>query len=434
MNRRGPPPPEMPMVDQSGPGFAPPSTIAAQIVSNAANPNAHLEPEKNAVFGLLLQEYLNDPAADESDAELYAQLISVVAEAGLDGLLQGNPFALHKQAVDSLAVIKLIIRRRPQLLRNAEAEDSNSESQPPLFIWLFPKLLALLGHPKLDQIQAELKDLLLLCVRSSFQAIDLLDQGPSIVQLYQSCVESISLALNGADGASRFMNAFKVILPPSSSISSFWSESQQFVALPQGSQRSITSKPQAIFIALSLIDVMLSSEKTDQRSSIQFYCDRYLPHALDNCSVLWKHFTEWRTSNERDDKVDNTIESAFLSIIESIFMQNSLPNNENSFSTKTAFFLARSLSDILVACRGSPFCRENQYRLACLLCQAMSPPDKSSSSSLRKRNMLLRESLQPTLVRVSQNSTWIQELSPELQVCIYLFDIAMDEPNDYSSL
>ncbi|EON65245.1 hypothetical protein W97_04482 [Coniosporium apollinis CBS 100218] len=100
-------------------GIPPPSTIAAQIVQHQSNANARREPENRALFGKLLQEYLNDPAAEESDAHINARLIHVIAEAGLDVLHKENPFAqelLVPQAIKSIAVITLVIQRYPKIL------------------------------------------------------------------------------------------------------------------------------------------------------------------------------------------------------------------------------------------------------------------------------------------------------------------------------
>src|SRR5579871_1965376 len=70
----------------------PPSTITAQIVHHRSNATRE-EPEYQELFGKLLQEYLKDPIVEETSLETNAQLISVVAEAGLDALRKGDPFA-----------------------------------------------------------------------------------------------------------------------------------------------------------------------------------------------------------------------------------------------------------------------------------------------------------------------------------------------------
>jgi serine/threonine-protein kinase ATR len=136
----------------------PPSTIAAQIVHNRSHV-ARQEPENKALFGKLLQEYLKDPVVEEANIETNAQLIGVVAEAGIDVLLKEDPFApdtLLQQANDSLLVIQLTIKRTPGVLLFCNNNDSAGKEKPPLILWLLPKVLSLLGRNHMDYIQESL--------------------------------------------------------------------------------------------------------------------------------------------------------------------------------------------------------------------------------------------------------------------------------------
>ena len=174
-------------------GNPPPSTIAAQIVNNAANGNAQQEPGSKVAFAQLLKEFLNDPSTDEPSSQLNASLISVIAEAGLDALLKEDPFALGQlieQGIDSIAAIKLTIQRRPHLLLSArDGEDDGSPR--PLFIWLFPKLLGMLEQPNLGPIPGNVQDLLSVCIDILSRTSGLWRQAMSLKQLYRSCVDSM---------------------------------------------------------------------------------------------------------------------------------------------------------------------------------------------------------------------------------------------------
>lgn len=172
-------------------GVPPPSTIAAQIVQHRSDGSARREPENRALFGKLLQEYLKDPAAEESDAQINARLIHVIAEAGLDVFLKENPFAhdlLVPQAKDSIAVIELVIQRYPKILVYVDAA-GNGVTPAPLVLWLLPKLFSLLGRPSLTALQESLRRLLSLCVQALSGTGDLWPKAVSILQLYQSCVD-----------------------------------------------------------------------------------------------------------------------------------------------------------------------------------------------------------------------------------------------------
>jgi serine/threonine-protein kinase ATR len=174
-------------------GLPPPSTIAAQIVNNAYV-NAQQEPGSKVAFAQLLKEFLNDPSTDEPSSQLNAQLISVIAEAGLDALLKGDPFALDQlieQGIDSIAAIKLSILRRPHLLLSARTSEDDGNPRPPLFIWLLPKLLSLLDTPSLQQIHGVVEDLLSTFVSVLSRTASLCRQAMAVLKLYQSCVDSM---------------------------------------------------------------------------------------------------------------------------------------------------------------------------------------------------------------------------------------------------
>jgi serine/threonine-protein kinase ATR len=170
----------------------PPSTIAAQIVNNA-NVNAQQEPGSKVAFAQLLKEFLNDPTTDEPSSQLNSQLISVIAEAGLDALLKGDPFALDQlieQGIDSIAAIRLSIQRRPHLLLSVRTTEDDGIPRPPLFIWLLPKLLCLLDTPNIQQVHGDVQDLLRTFIRVLSRTSSLCRQAMAVLRLYRSCVDS----------------------------------------------------------------------------------------------------------------------------------------------------------------------------------------------------------------------------------------------------
>ncbi|KAF2206005.1 hypothetical protein GQ43DRAFT_427658 [Delitschia confertaspora ATCC 74209] len=428
---------QRPMREQSQNGGAPPSTIAAQIVNNAAQ---H-EPEKKVVFGQLLQEYLNDPSTDEPSSQLNAQLISVVAEAGLDSLLQDNPFALDlliPQALDSLAVIKLTIQRNPQLLSSLGEDPA---SQPPLFIWLFAKLLGLLSHPDLGPIQPQLQDLLITCLRVLYQKSDTWQNEVSLLQLYQSCVDTIITGLDAANSLSGIGgSSFKVVLPPSSCISELWPESQHHVAVSQGSQRTITSKPQAISTSFSLIEIILSAGETKGKCNARASSfDQCLPWALDSCSKLWRSFKLWTTARERDRSYDG-VEAAFMQVLGTVLISFAASTLGGAASMKTAFFLSSNLSDVLSTCSTTPYSAANQSRLARLLCRVRlqleqcwaTPPNGIPRG--RDLPLLIADALEPHVFRVCQNLTGFNVLHKDLQLALCLWTSPGDWPESVNTL
>lgn len=171
-------------------GNPPPSTIAAQIVHNAANANSRQDAAAKVTFDELLKEFLQHPSTDEPDAQLIA-LISVVVEAGLEGLFKDDPFAQdqqREQGIRSVDAIIYLLHQKPHLLLSAKDSDDSGTPQPPVIVWLFPKLLGLLTHATLRPIHWHIRDLLSFCLSVLAQTSTVSRRAIDVMQLYKSSV------------------------------------------------------------------------------------------------------------------------------------------------------------------------------------------------------------------------------------------------------
>jgi serine/threonine-protein kinase ATR len=191
--RIGPPPTTNGLATTHGnASLPPPSTIAAQIVQNASNLHArHDAAAAKVSFGELVKEFLQHPSTDESDPQLVA-LICVIAEAGLEGLFKDDPFAQdqqRQQGIDSISALKLIIQKKPHLLLSAKDTDEDGSPHPPLFIWLFPKLLGLLSHVTLQPLHQHVQDLFGLCLEVLAQNPTFWRSATSVVAMYRSSIQ-----------------------------------------------------------------------------------------------------------------------------------------------------------------------------------------------------------------------------------------------------
>lgn len=134
-------------------GEPPVSTLAAQLVDNLTRGTQQSKHQDREDFEQLLrifetdsqeERYVDDPEAREESIKL----IDVVVKAGLDVLFREDPFddriILVRQALRSLAVIELTIRRNSELLHTATGRDeADKRFHGPLYLWLLPKLLAI---------------------------------------------------------------------------------------------------------------------------------------------------------------------------------------------------------------------------------------------------------------------------------------------------
>ncbi|KAF2813925.1 protein kinase rad3 [Mytilinidion resinicola] len=424
-------------------GAPPPSTIAAQIVHNHSNINAQQEPTTKAVFGQLLQEYLIDPSNDEPNSQLNAELITVVAEAGLDVLVRENLFApdlLVPQAIDSISVIKLTIQRRPELLLSTKRSEGNSVVHPKLFLRLLPKILPLMGHCQLDAIQEHLQDLLLSCVQVLQRTSDLWQHAVSLIQLYRSCVDDILRALEASfSRQSSSCPAFAITLPPSNGINDAWPESQHLVALPQGAQITVSSPSQATIIAFSLTSIIAAADAKILRSTLTHsWHDNTLQGALDSCARLWLLRARWTKGNEQKSP---KIDIAYLQSLEAVSIRQ-VPASGYPYlaSDNAAASLSYGLSDVLKSYRGASFDGTLQGKLTWTLVRLRSLLDQPQEEAARVSwqpdgpKKIVNEILNPVLIQICQKSGIVSDLTRDFQVAVCLFVPPDEWPNEQDAI
>ncbi|KAH7138990.1 hypothetical protein B0J11DRAFT_32467 [Dendryphion nanum] len=411
-------------------GNPPPSTIAAQIVDNASKVHDQREPESRRDFERLLDEYLNDPAtrADEPDS-LLLNVLFLVTQAGLDVLLGDNPFGvslLLPTAVKSISAIRLTIELRPHLLLNVHEPAEDGTPRPPLFISLIPKLLGLLGESNLDVIQDPLQQLLVTFFDALNQTSSSWRRAGSIGNVYSSCIASLIMGLAGSDEILRISNdSIHIPLPPLHSISELWPESQQFVALPQGTQRIVATRSEAVLIGMRLLHVILQLRMSSLRNA-------EFPPALlstsiwmiDGCLALWGDFQEWSSHSDRVKTFDS-IESSFLRTLELLwFADNSL--EKPSHSLKLAISLSHTIAELLRSPSLNYFSLQNQLSLASLLTRiktksgTIHDPGHWSKRS-RSLGTLVADIIEPAITDLCQNVVAFCSLQRDLQLAICLW-------------
>ena len=144
---------------QQANGHPPPSTFAAQIVDNLASARRLSDSiDKQADLRQLLQMILDADReghvlseAIETSIEVNYRLIYTIVRAGLEILSSDDPFDdarnVHVQALNTLAVVDLTIRRSPEVLFwTPNNDDPTGRPGGPLFLWLVPQLINLLNH------------------------------------------------------------------------------------------------------------------------------------------------------------------------------------------------------------------------------------------------------------------------------------------------
>ncbi|TVY82181.1 Protein kinase rad3 [Lachnellula suecica] len=161
-------------------GFeAPPSTMAAQLISTLSTTNKpSKEPEQDDLKRLMtevseLENSSNELANINIKLQHKHKLIYVFARAVLERLSNDDPFMntpqLVNQASEALDIFTAAIAETPAVLGYvlSPQETLQTRGQEPLWMWLFPRVLTLLGRRECDTLTKKFKSFFF----ASFQAV-----------------------------------------------------------------------------------------------------------------------------------------------------------------------------------------------------------------------------------------------------------------------
>ena len=156
----------------------PPSTMAAQLISSISTAKPSRPAEQDDLQKLMSEvSALENNGTGQDNLEAKARhkhkLIYVFARAVLERLAQDDPFMNVQEVVghaaDALDIFMNTIKENPTVLGYvlAPGENLQTRRQEQLWIWLFPKVLTLLGRRGCDPLTEKIKDFFYV----SFQAV-----------------------------------------------------------------------------------------------------------------------------------------------------------------------------------------------------------------------------------------------------------------------
>ncbi|KUI73457.1 Protein kinase rad3 [Cytospora mali] len=157
-------------VDVAASRGPPPSTLAAQLAGNISTSTRSSRPdESNELkrFFEVIERVKNGPNALktlEERVEHNHMLIYVYSRVVLEGLKWDDPFTdseqLKADALKAVHFLKVTIPETPTVLHfTTNGTSFLHRGSEPLWIWLFPKLLRMLGHPKCPALTSALESL-----------------------------------------------------------------------------------------------------------------------------------------------------------------------------------------------------------------------------------------------------------------------------------
>jgi len=149
---------------------APPSTMAAQLINNISTTNEPSRPVEPDDLTRLMKEVsdveLNAMETDDVAIKLEHKhkLIYVFARAVLERLDTDDPFVNHEQLIsqasEALDIFMLAIKEVPGVLDYVLPPEATLQSRgrEPLWAWLFPRVLTLLGRRQCEKLTEKIKD------------------------------------------------------------------------------------------------------------------------------------------------------------------------------------------------------------------------------------------------------------------------------------
>jgi serine/threonine-protein kinase ATR len=162
-----------------GPSDPPPSTMAAQLISGISTTKQPSFPAEHGYLQAIMAEVStmeNNPSKPQDmDVQLdhKHKLIYVLARALLEKLGGKDPFLDVEQAVsqaaEALDVFTATIKELPEVLEYALPPGTTlrARGSAPLWVWLFPRVLTLLGQVDCEVLTDRIRKMFLV----TFQAV-----------------------------------------------------------------------------------------------------------------------------------------------------------------------------------------------------------------------------------------------------------------------
>ena len=180
---------------------APPSTLAAQLVQNISvgGSSRSSRPDENQELKSMIadiEKVKNHPELLETAQQRVDHnhlLIYVCVCVVLDSLRWDDPFAnvqaLHVKVLTNLDFLKVTIKETPVVLRvTADGEGFLLRNKEPLWLWILPKVLQHLGHPRCLDLTPAIAEFCRFLLLTIFQFNSLYPERPTALRYFQGTV------------------------------------------------------------------------------------------------------------------------------------------------------------------------------------------------------------------------------------------------------
>ncbi|KAI8306419.1 Protein kinase rad3 [Colletotrichum sp. SAR11_59] len=147
----------------------PPSTLAAQLVENLPASTKSTRSDENTELRSLsavIERVKNNPGllrTPDERTEHNHMLIYVYSRVVLDGIKLDDPFAdkkvIRSEALKAINFLKVTIEETPIVMNyTTDGKQFVFRGEEPLWVWVFPKVLKLLGHARCLELTAPIEE------------------------------------------------------------------------------------------------------------------------------------------------------------------------------------------------------------------------------------------------------------------------------------
>ncbi|KAF5567630.1 UVSB PI-3 kinase [Fusarium napiforme] len=220
----------------------PPSTLAAQLVENISASTKSSKSDENSElkgFFAIIQRVKDDPTllkTTEDRVEHNHMLIYVYSRAVLEGIRLDDPFLdrtqVRTEGLKAISFLRFSIKETPAVLKHRVGEQEYMfRGREPLWAWLLPQLLRLLGHSQCLELTEAIEGLLQYTMLIIAQNWTLWDMAPSFLFYLRTITSHILQQLQDPLLVPSVEESFKTLsLPPQIALSQFVEKGSPFTS------------------------------------------------------------------------------------------------------------------------------------------------------------------------------------------------------------
>ncbi|KAF5636368.1 UVSB PI-3 kinase [Fusarium tjaetaba] len=220
----------------------PPSTLAAQLVENISASTKSSKSDENSElkgFFAIIQRVKDDPTllkTPEDRVEHNHMLIYVYSRAVLEGIRLDDPFLdrtqVRTEGLKAISFLRFSIKETPAVLKHRVGEQEYMfRGREPLWAWLLPQLLRLLGHPQCLELTEAIEGFLQYTMLIIAQNWTLWDMAPSFLFYLRTITSHILQQLQDPLLVPSVEESFKTLsLPPQIALSQFVEKGSPFTS------------------------------------------------------------------------------------------------------------------------------------------------------------------------------------------------------------